>query len=251
MAQRKPLSKKTRFEVFKRDNFTCQYCGSKAPDIILEVDHIHPVKEGGENDMMNLITSCFNCNRGKSKNKISDNSVISKQRKQIEELNLRRQQLEMMLDWRNELSEINYSEINYIFNYINSFTEDYSLIDECKLEIKQWLKKYKQEEILESIDIAFDKYFNNTDGSLTNTFNKIGAILNVKSMPEHKQKIAYIKGICKNKFHDYDSQEASIELLELYNNGVDLDVVKEKIINDNFLSFRQFIYQSKIQNIWH
>ena len=251
MAKRQPLSKQTRFEVFKRDNFTCQYCGAKAPDVILEVDHMNPVKEGGDNDMMNLITSCFNCNRGKEEKKISDNSVVAKQRKQIEELNLRRQQLEMMLCWRNELNEINSYEIDNIFDYINSFTENYRLIDECKLEIKQWLKKYKQVEILESIDISFDKYFDNTDGSLTNTFNKIGAILHVKHMPEHKQKIAYIKGICKNKFKDYDSKTASIELLELYNNGVDLEVVKEKIINDNFLSFRQFIYQSKIQNIWH
>lgn len=30
MAKRKSLSKKIRFEVFKRDSFTCQYCGRKA-----------------------------------------------------------------------------------------------------------------------------------------------------------------------------------------------------------------------------
>ena len=30
--EREPISKKLRFEVFKRDSFTCQYCGSKAPD---------------------------------------------------------------------------------------------------------------------------------------------------------------------------------------------------------------------------
>ena len=39
MAERKPLSKKIRFEVFKRDAFTCQYCGQMAPDVLLEVDH--------------------------------------------------------------------------------------------------------------------------------------------------------------------------------------------------------------------
>lgn len=48
MAKREPLSKGIRFEVFKRDNFTCQYCGAKAPDVILEVDHINPVKLGGK-----------------------------------------------------------------------------------------------------------------------------------------------------------------------------------------------------------
>jgi len=41
--ERKAISKKLRFEVYKRDKFTCQYCGRKAPDVILEIDHINPV----------------------------------------------------------------------------------------------------------------------------------------------------------------------------------------------------------------
>ena len=44
-AVRKAISKKLRFEVFKRDSFTCQYCGKSAPDVILHVDHILPVKK--------------------------------------------------------------------------------------------------------------------------------------------------------------------------------------------------------------
>ena len=52
MAQkRKTLTKKTRFEVFKRDNFTCQYCGRMAPDVILEIDHISPVNCGEDNSI--------------------------------------------------------------------------------------------------------------------------------------------------------------------------------------------------------
>jgi hypothetical protein len=63
---RKPLSKRVRFEVFKRDLFCCQYCGSHPPTVVLEVDHITPVAEGGGDEEANLITSCFNCNRGKA-----------------------------------------------------------------------------------------------------------------------------------------------------------------------------------------
>lgn len=59
------LSKKTRFEVFKRDGFACQYCGATPPKVILHVDHIHPVAEGGTNDQDNLVTSCESCNQGK------------------------------------------------------------------------------------------------------------------------------------------------------------------------------------------
>lgn len=59
------LSKSRRFEVFKRDSFTCQYCGRRPPEVVLEVDHIHPVSQGGTDDELNLFTSCYDCNRGK------------------------------------------------------------------------------------------------------------------------------------------------------------------------------------------
>ena len=83
MTERKPLSKKIRFEVFKRDKFTCQYCGRMSPDVILEVDHMNPVSQGGDNDILNLITSCRDCNRGKGKNLLSQTDVLKKSQKQL------------------------------------------------------------------------------------------------------------------------------------------------------------------------
>lgn len=64
-AARKPIGKKMRFEVFKRDAFSCQYCGAHPPDSILHVDHIVPVALGGGNEIENLITACAPCNLGK------------------------------------------------------------------------------------------------------------------------------------------------------------------------------------------
>jgi 5-methylcytosine-specific restriction endonuclease McrA len=64
--ERIPLTNRQRFEILKRDGFTCQYCGRKPPEVILEVDHIFPVDKGGTNDPSNLIASCYDCNRGKS-----------------------------------------------------------------------------------------------------------------------------------------------------------------------------------------
>ena len=60
---RENISDYMRFQVLKRDKFTCQYCGKSGVE--LEVDHIKPVAHGGSNDLGNLITSCKNCNRGK------------------------------------------------------------------------------------------------------------------------------------------------------------------------------------------
>lgn len=49
------VSKRTRFEVFKRDKFTCQYCGRTPPRVVLECDHVDPVAAGGSSDPANLI----------------------------------------------------------------------------------------------------------------------------------------------------------------------------------------------------
>lgn len=66
MGNRKPISTRTRFEVFKRDGFKCLYCGRMPPNVLLHVDHIIPVCGGGDNSRDNLATSCDKCNMGKS-----------------------------------------------------------------------------------------------------------------------------------------------------------------------------------------
>lgn len=63
--KRKAISKKTRFEVFKRDAFTCLYCGAHPPGVLLHVDHFIAVAAGGGNSMDNLVTACEPCNLGK------------------------------------------------------------------------------------------------------------------------------------------------------------------------------------------
>ena len=60
------LPKSIRFEVFRRDNFTCTYCGRKAPEVKLQIDHYVPWSKGGSNDPANLRTACRECNIGKS-----------------------------------------------------------------------------------------------------------------------------------------------------------------------------------------
>lgn len=69
--KRKPISKKVRFEIFKRDGHKCAYCGRSSPDVELQVDHIVPVSKGGGNDETNLITSCWDCNIGKGDRELS------------------------------------------------------------------------------------------------------------------------------------------------------------------------------------
>jgi 5-methylcytosine-specific restriction protein A len=58
-----PLS--VRFTVLQRDNHKCVSCGKTPPEVTLEVDHKEPFSQGGTNDISNLQTLCFKCNRGK------------------------------------------------------------------------------------------------------------------------------------------------------------------------------------------
>jgi hypothetical protein len=70
MSNREVISKRTRFDVFKRDGFVCQYCGRHPPDVMLEIDHVIPICQSGDNAESNLLTSCCDCNRGKAGNSL-------------------------------------------------------------------------------------------------------------------------------------------------------------------------------------
>lgn len=71
------VTKRTRFEVLRRDNHTCQYCGAKAPDVTLHIDHVVPVALGGDDNPGNLATACRDCNSGKAS--ISPDSPLVQQ----------------------------------------------------------------------------------------------------------------------------------------------------------------------------
>lgn len=60
------ISRRLRFEILRRDNHTCRYCGAAAPDVPLAVDHVIPTALGGGDDATNLITACRDCNSGKT-----------------------------------------------------------------------------------------------------------------------------------------------------------------------------------------
>jgi 5-methylcytosine-specific restriction endonuclease McrA len=52
-----------RREVFRRDNYTCQYCGRRTPT--LTIDHIIPRRLGGKHEWTNVTTACPSCNHRK------------------------------------------------------------------------------------------------------------------------------------------------------------------------------------------
>lgn len=177
MAERKKLSKKIRFDVFKRDSFRCQYCGRSAPDVILEVDHIVPVAEGGKNDILNLITSCRDCNRGKGKHVLTENEIIKKQKEELDALNERREQMEMMIQWRTELRSMELEQVEAINDLICTIT-GWELADAGKRTILDCLKRFGFNEVYEATEISFSRYYNGDDNmyAFNKALNKIGGV---------------------------------------------------------------------------
>ena len=55
-----PIPSWLRKKVFKRDNYTCKYCG--AQKVSLHADHVYPESKGGETSLENLVAACGKCN---------------------------------------------------------------------------------------------------------------------------------------------------------------------------------------------
>jgi hypothetical protein len=60
------ISFTVKMRVVRRDNHTCQHCGTHLRDDEVEFDHIIPVSKGGSSEEHNLRLTCFDCNRDKS-----------------------------------------------------------------------------------------------------------------------------------------------------------------------------------------
>lgn len=209
MTDRVAIGKKLRFEVFKRDKFTCQYCGAKAPDAVLHADHLHPVAKGGTNDILNLVTACEGCNSGKGARLIDDSSVVERQRAQMEILETRREQLQMMLEWRDELERVKTDTVEMISDRIGERGQ-FVPNENGKSDIRKWLKKYAFEEVLAAVDEAFDIYMqwvkDKPDDKAWNlAFRKIPAICSIRRQSVEKpyiQALFYSQGILRRRFRD-------------------------------------------------
>lgn len=220
--KREGISKKTRFEIFKRDKFTCQYCGKKAPDVILHLDHIKPVADGGKSDILNLVTACIDCNSGKGARSLADNAVLDAQRVQLEVLQERREQLEMLIEWRDELADHGTTKLVALERAVCDELEYPGLSDFAKGQLKTWLKKFELSELFEAVKgssasyLKYDDKGQPTDESRRKVFDYIPRVASVKRGQITKPWLSdmlYIKAIMRNNF-SYVGDRRANELLE-------------------------------------
>jgi len=156
------MTKKLRFEVFKRDGFKCAYCGRTPPTVTLEVDHIDPKSKGGKDDINNLLTSCFDCNRGKKDiplstipNKLSENlEILQEQENQLKEYRKFIKKIELRVN--KDIQEIN-------LIYSNSYP-GWEFSDKFKeISLKRFLSLLPKHEVIESLKLAIARKGKNKD----------------------------------------------------------------------------------------
>ena len=248
MAKREPITKKMRFEIFKRDKFTCQYCGRMAPDVILEVDHIKPVSKGGKNEFINLVTSCRDCNRGKKDRELSDNSTVKVQQKQLLEIADRKEQLEMLLEWRQQLEAL---EIEYVTVIENVFSEKtgFEINEHGRNKLLKLLKEFEFQYVLEATEIAIDTYFDNTSQSSELAFSKIGGICFNKKRQNNDPRYYYanyLKKGCRSRFTYFEDNKIEAFVFKNITSEIDFENAKTCLMNSrNWTEFR-----NELENIF-
>lgn len=251
--KRKTISKKDRFEIFKRDSFSCQYCGRSAPDVILRVDHIVPISKDGEDNIINMITACEECNQGKSNRELNDDTVIKKQKAQLDQLQERREQLEMMVDWHKGLLNLNSEEVDKASEFWDDLTYPWETTEAGKADVRRWIKKFGFNEVLECMRLSADHYLKRDDKdelldeSVYKAHNYVGRICSTRRQEAGKpymKDLYYIRGILRNRL-SYINDWRAIDLLEkAYLSEVSIDELRELAKNPQVKNWT--IFQSTL-----
>ena len=154
------ISKKIRFEVFKRDGFKCAYCGKEPPAVILEVDHIDPKSKGGKDDINNYITACFDCNRGKRN--IPLDKIPAQIQENVEVLIEKELQLKEYRKFIAKIEKRVQRDIDDIDKIYTDHYEKWSFSDQFRnVSLRRFLQLLPKHLIIESLQIAISKWPNN------------------------------------------------------------------------------------------
>lgn len=119
------VSKRTRFEVFKRDAFACQYCGRMPPAVMLQVDHINPQSAGGCDEIDNLLTACADCNLGKSN--VPLDCLPSSLSEKVEVLEEKREQLAALNEMLEKDAKTLKRHVNHICRHFKALFPGHAL----------------------------------------------------------------------------------------------------------------------------
>lgn len=249
------LSVKTRFEVLKRDRFTCAYCGKHPPEVLLEVDHIVPRAAGGSDDIANLTTACTDCNRGKGGRMLEEGTAPAVNASAIAEMQERIDQAKAYTQLLSEMTDLEGDQVWAVNRaWCRAFRGTTESLDDGRirlhlpkggawpeeLSVKKFIRKIGLRSVLEAVDIAAERIGWPDQGA-----------------------VRYFYGICHHM--DKDSRAQTIteddvrrreeeSYFEGYNDGKDIGrELENKRIRDLFLNREEQGFDSVaavVQALW-
>lgn len=143
-----------------------------------------------------------------------------------------------MLKWRESLVDLDRDTLRQVVEYINNKISPFHLKENGKRTFEKLINKFSLADILDAIDLSARKYLQYdssdklTQESVEDFIDKIGGILTIKNRPPVDQKLAYIKGICRNRFDYWDREKCSIILNEYVNALKNYGYTEQQILDD-------------------
>jgi hypothetical protein len=179
-----PEYKRIKYEIFEKDAFKCQFCGTGTPNVTLQLVRIQDAQQNDEwLDLAFLSTSCKICEKKKSGvEEKSPNNYMS-----IDELEERLQQLKMLINWRKGMLNIRKQQLANLISYWENKIPDFETNNDQKKYLAAYISKYSSDEIRSAMDMAVDKFIKFSDdgtldkNSILTAFSKIPEICQTKT----------------------------------------------------------------------
>jgi hypothetical protein len=146
---------------------------------------------------------------------------VIKQKKQLDNLQEKREQFNMMYEWRKGLDGLTSEAARMITEHIESKVEPFVLSKSAKKNLEKTINKYDFDDILNAINISESTYLRYEvddtlePDSVKNFFSKITGILVNSSRSPLELKISRIKGIGRKQFDNWEPQKGAIVLSKM------------------------------------
>lgn len=172
------IGSKMRFEILKRDNFTCLYCGRNPPEVKLHVDHIIPKAQGGKDVPENLKTACQDCNLGKKDNPLGVAMIRARDLKAERKARREAKELQRLDEEReNEISDLCWLINEGLVRELGCYEQDPKKF--------KWIARITNKtKIFEALELTEKWFYKKSEQSFPG--------------PSDEQRTAYFCGTCRN-----------------------------------------------------
>ena len=171
------------------------------------------------------------CNQGKRDILLDDDAVIAKRKKQLDELQERREQIEMMYEWQSGLADLDSEQVGVVCKLFSELISGYSINENGQEYLKKVITKYGLSEVLESLRISTNQYLELRDGkttpeSVTKAYEYIEKICRNRKRIKEKPYLADLykaSNIVRYKSRYYNHWQVMNILEKAYRSGADAD----------------------------